>query len=172
MGLVAAPSTANAQASGGCNLTGSDGISDRVAGTFSITDAADGSARLEAVILARGRPGWAGDSPPSGIYESPPPPPGGRVRLLAGGGVGRLMLVYERFTGVAWVGSRPVRLGADNVVLVDRADSLPVIVGTRRITPPFEPGGPACAIEDAEAVENRIKAALAREPSVRTFMTP
>ena len=102
MGLVAAPSTANAQASGGCNLTGSDVISDRVAGTFSITDAADGSARLEAVILARGRPGWAGDSPPSGIYESPPPPPGGRVRLLAGGGVGRLMLVYERFTGVAW----------------------------------------------------------------------
>jgi hypothetical protein len=89
---------------------------------------------------------------------------------LAGGDAGRLMLVDERFTGIAWVGNLPVRLGTDNLERVDRADSIPVIVGTMQIAPPFGRGGPACTIENAERIEKLIKASLAREPAVRTFM--
>ena len=43
------------------------------------------------------------------------------------------MLVYERATGIAWVGRRPVRLGTDNMVAVDQADSSPTVVATLRI---------------------------------------
>jgi len=155
-----------------CNRSGTFMINDRVSGAYSLTDASDGSARLEAVIVARGRPGWAGDSPPPGDYEGPPPLPGGRVRLLAGGGAGRLMLVYERFAGIAWVGSRSVRMGTDNVLLVDRADSIPVIIGTLHITPPFAPAVSACAVQDPDALTNAITAALDSEPTLRTFLAP
>lgn len=170
--LFGTPSPAGAQGPGGCNLSGALTLSERVGGAFSVTDAPDGSGRLEAVILARGRPGWVSESPPSGTYEGPPPLPGGRRRLLAGVGAGTLMLVYERDTGVAWVGSLPVWLGTDNVVLVDRADSVPIVVRTMHMTVPIAPGHPACAIEGAEAVEDSIKAALGREPSLRTFLVP
>jgi hypothetical protein len=159
-----------AQSPAGCNHSGGLTLSDRVSGTFSVTNAADGSPRLEAVILARGRPGWASEPPPSGTFEGPPPLSGGRQRRLAGTGSGALMLVYERDTGVAWVGNRPVRLGTDNVVLVDRADSVPVIIGTMHITLPFTPGRPACAIDGVEG--DSIQAGLARDPSLRAFLMP
>jgi hypothetical protein len=156
----------------GCNRSGTFMIDDRASGAYSLTDASDGSARLEAVILARGRPGCVGESPPPGAYEGPPPQPGGRERLLSGGSAGRLMLVYERFAGIAWVGSRSVRMGTDNVLLVDRADSIPVIVGTMHITPSFAPAVSACAGRDPDAHTNAITAALASEPTVRTFLAP
>jgi len=171
-GLLGTPSRADAQAPGGCSLSGGLTVSDRVGGAFSLGDAPDGSPRLAAVILARGRPGWASESPPSGRYEGPPPLPGGRVRLLSGSSAGALLLVYEVDTGLAWVGSRPVRLGTDNVVLVDGADSVPTIVRTMHITPPIAPGRAACAIERAEAIADSLKAALAREPSLRAFLMP
>ena len=167
-----APPSVYAQATGGCSLSGGLTLSDRIGGAFAVNDVPDGTVRLEALILARGRPGWASESPPSRTYEGPPPLPGGRPRLLAGAGAGALMLAYERNTGVAWVGSRPVRLGTDNVLLVDRADSVPIIVRTLHVTPPFAPGPGACAIERADAVSDSIKAAIAREPTLRSFLIP
>ena len=82
------------------------------------------------------------------------------------------MLAYERHTGVPWVGGRAVRLGSDNVVVVDRADSVPTVVRTMHITVPLAPGRPVCAVEAAEAVADSIKATLGREPSLPPFLLP
>ncbi len=78
------------------------------------------------------------------------------------------MLVYERDSGVAWVGNRPVRLGTDNVVLIDRADSVPVTIRTMHVTPPFALGQPACDPVQGDS----IQAGLARDPSLRPSSIP
>ena len=57
-------------------------------------------------------------------------------------------------------------------LLVDRADSGPIVVGSLRITPPIARGRAACSIEDVETVADSIKTTLARDPRLRTFLNP
>lgn len=155
-----------------CNVGGTLQITDRVAGAYSALVWEVTTARLEAVIIARGHPGWPAARARSFVPDGPPPLRDGRPRSVAGGGVGGLVFAYERDSGVAWVGRRPARVAPGNLLLIDGVDSAAAVLASVPLPAAVRLTRPGCTSAGAAELRDSVDALVARMPALTTFLTP
>ena len=133
-------------------------------------------ANIEAVIVARGAPGWKSSARNRTATPAANAPDSGRLATSVD--VAGLRIGYDRSSHAAWIHDQRVALDSFNVVLVDRMDSAggpPQAARRLRIEPtiPLAPG--ACAARTNPAAmpwADSIRARLMRSPEVRTFAAP
>lgn len=155
-----------------CDVAASLQISARVAGAYSALVREVTTVRLEAVILARGRPGWPTARARSYVPDGPPPLPDGRPRPVAGAGFGGLMFAYERDSGVAWVGRRSIHLSPGNLLLLDGVDSAAAVLASVSLPATVQLTRPGCTSAGGAELGDSVDALVVRVPALATFLAP
>lgn len=138
-------------------------LSPRVAVQY-MTQLHGDSARLEAVFVGRAERRLFGAA---GLPPRPDLP--GAPGSMSGGTIESWYMQYDPRAHVAWVHTRKVPLGGDNVVLVDRVDVLhepPPVVGTARVPSTVFTGG----CRNGRELQDVVRAHLEKSPEIRAFM--
>ena len=171
-------------AAGGIPCEGSAGggmsLSERAEMVYTVAFREDSggseTANVEAVIVARGAPGWKASA--RNRTATPPATAPDSGSLATSVNVAGLRLGYDRRSHAAWIHDQRVALDSFNVILVDRVDSAggPPMVAQRLRIPPAIPLAPgACSARTSPtsmAWADSIRARLMRSPEVRTFAAP
>ena len=101
--------------------------------------------------------------------EWPPPP---FPRGGGGGSIDTLMVVHDEASNRLWLHTRPIELGTNNVILVDRnasGDGVPRVIAALRVDPTLTTSPLSCDGSGA-GIARALRTKIEQTPEIRDFV--
>jgi hypothetical protein len=100
-------------------------------------------------------------------WPSPPFPRGG-----VGGSIDTLIVVHDEASNRLWLHTRPIELGTDNVILVDRnaaGDGVPRVIAALRVDPTLA-GAPLSCDGSGAGIARALRTKIEQTSEIRDFV--